>query len=155
MAIRTEYPQAWSPPRFREQPAGAFVVRGTGVEEGGPADLIGRITVLVSPSGQITVGQQVRFTTVRLGGSAPLTYQWSGPAGLIPGATGASYTLTTTSTTDSGTYTCTVTSAGAIDSPQSAGAAITVVAAPVAFAWLMEDAGFILIEDGGHFLLET
>jgi hypothetical protein len=155
MAIRTEYPAAWTPPRFREQPAGAFIVRGSGVEDGGPPDLIGRITVLVSPLGQITVGQQVRFTAVRTGGSAPLSYQWSGPSGPIPGATGSSYSFTTTSTADSGTYTCTVTSAGATDSPQSGGAAITVVAAPVAFAILMEDGGFILMEDSGHILLET
>jgi hypothetical protein len=130
--VRTVFLDPWQPPRFREQPAGVVMVRGSGVEEGGPPDLIGRITVMVSPAGQITVGQEVRFITVRMGGTAPLSYQWSGPAGLIPGATGASYYLTTTSPADSGTYTCTVSSADATDSPQSAGATIVVVGPPVA-----------------------
>jgi hypothetical protein len=156
MAVRTVYVAPWQPPPFRPSTAPRrWISRGSGEGESGDPTLIGSIQVFVSPVGQITVGQEVRFTAVRTGGGAPLSYQWSGPAGLIPGATSSSYILTTTSTADSGTYTCTVTSAGASDSPQSGGAAITVVAAPTAFAWLMEDAGFILIEDGGHFLLET
>jgi hypothetical protein len=148
MAIRTEYPAAWTPPRFREQPAGAFIVRGSGVEDGGPPDLIGRITVLVSPLGQITVGQQVRFTAVRTGGSAPLSYQWSGPSGPIPGATGSSYSFTTTSAADSGTYTVTVTSPDATDGPVNAGATIVVVAPPTT-PGLITDTGAGIITDTG------
>jgi hypothetical protein len=154
--VRTEYRPVWTPPPFRPSTGQQrWIPRGSGVEEGGDPGLIGSITVIVSPLGQITVGQAVRFTAVRSGGGAPLSYQWSGPAGVIPGATSSVYNLTTTSTADSGTYTCVVTSAGASDSPQSGGAAITVVAAPVAFAILMEDGGFILMENGGHILLET
>jgi hypothetical protein len=152
MAVRTEYRTPWTPPRFRKQSAGAAIGCGTGIFEGGPADLIGRITVLVSPVGQITEGQTVRLTAVRTGGSAPLTYQWYGPGNvLIPGATSNSYSFVAQEG-DSGTYTCTVTSAGATDGPQSGGAAIVVT---VADKWLMEDSGFILMEDSGRFLLET
>jgi hypothetical protein len=70
----------------------------------------------------------VLFTAVRQGGSAPLTFQWSGPSGPIAGATGGSYTFTPTGTSDSGTYTVAVTSPGATDTPVSAGATIVVVA---------------------------
>jgi hypothetical protein len=153
MAVRTVYLDPWTPPRFREQSAGAGagIGCGTGIDEGGPTDLIGNITVLVSPIGQITEGQTVRLTAVRTGGSAPLTYQWSGPSGPIPGATSSTYSFVAQEG-DSGTYTCTVTSAGATDSPKSGGAAIVVT---VADKWLMEDSGFILMEDSGRFLLET
>ena len=71
--VRTEYRPAWTPPPFRPSTAPRrWIPRGSGVEEGGDPGLIGRITVLVSPLGQITVGQQVRFTAVRSGGGAPL-----------------------------------------------------------------------------------
>jgi len=147
--VRTEYRPVWTPPPFRPSTGQQrWIPRGSGVEEGGDPGLIGSITVMVSPLGQITVGQQVRFTAVRSGGGAPLSYQWSGPAGVIPGATSSVYNLTTTSTADSGTYTCVVTSAGASDSPQSGGAAITVVAAPVADL-IITDLGDHLITDTG------
>jgi hypothetical protein len=132
MVIRTTYVDSWQPPG--RPPGGGGrrnIPRGTGGgDSGGSSNLIGTIFVLVTPLGQITAGQEVRFTAVRSGGSAPLTYQWSGPSGVIPGATSNIYTFTTTSPSDSGTYTCTVTSAGATDTPKSAGATITVALPP-------------------------
>lgn len=87
---------------------------------------------MVRPPGQITVGQQVTLTAVRTGGGAtPLTYQWHGPDDSpIPGATGNSYTFTTTSPADSGTYRVVVDSASATDGPVAGSVAIVVVAPP-------------------------
>jgi hypothetical protein len=128
MVIRTTYPNPWQPSPFRPSPAGRRnIPRGSG--EGGPDPTrIGTITVLVNPPGQILIGQQVTFTAVRTNGGAPMTYQWYYDPGnvLIPGATGSSYTFTPTSTTNSGTYKVVVSSPGAVDTPQSGQAAITV-----------------------------
>ena len=49
----------------------------------------------------VAVGQSATFT-VSATGTAPLTFQWSRNGDVIPGATLSSYTLATTSATDSG-----------------------------------------------------
>lgn len=146
MARRIFLPFPWLPPPFRPSTSSRRrIPRGSGADDGGPPDLIGRITVLVSQRGALVAGRPVRFTAVRTGGSAPLTYQWSGPSGPIPGATGSAYTFTPAGPGDSGTYTVAVTSAGATDGPQTAGAAVTVVAANL----IITVAGDHIITDAG------
>src|SRR6185369_3207837 len=59
-------------------------------------------TITTQPADQtIHAGQTATFTVVATG-SAPLSYQWRRNGTAIPGATGASYTTPSQSTTDNG-----------------------------------------------------
>ncbi|GLH74544.1 hypothetical protein GETHLI_30460 [Geothrix limicola] len=57
----------------------------------------------------VTVGQPASFT-VAASGSGTLTYQWQKAGSAINGATNATFPLTSASASDSGSYTCVVTS---------------------------------------------
>lgn len=58
-------------------------------------------------SQSVTAGDPVTFTVVATG-DAPLAYQWSKGGADIPGATSASYTITSAAGSDAGSYTVTV-----------------------------------------------
>lgn len=70
----------------------------------------------VSGGGAVTQGNQASFT-VEATGTAPLTYQWKKAGSNISGATSSTYTIAVTTSSDTGSYTVTVTnSAGSADS---------------------------------------
>jgi plastocyanin len=150
---RSIYKTPWYPPPFRETPASAHRVpaRGTGSSGGGPPDLIGNVVVMIPPTGRVAEGDTVRFVAVRYGGSAPTSYEWSGPDGPIAGETSPTLTITATFAS-SGTYIVTVTSPDATDSPVTASASITVTA--VTFRIRTEADGFILTESNDLILQE-
>jgi len=88
-------------------------------------------TITTQPVNQtVTAGQTATFTVVA-GGTAPLSYQWQKNGANIAGATSASYTTPSTTTSDSGsTFRAVVTNtAGTVT---SAAATLTVNAAQVA-----------------------
>ncbi len=88
-------------------------------------------TITTPPANQtVTAGQTATFTVVAAG-TAPLSYQWQKNGASIAGATSASYTTPTTTTSDSGsTFAVVVTNtAGTVT---SAVATLTVNPAPVA-----------------------
>ncbi len=59
-------------------------------------------------SSSVTAGASATFSVVA-NGTAPLTYQWSKNGVSIPGATAATYAITSTSSSDAGTYRVVVT----------------------------------------------
>jgi hypothetical protein len=77
----------------------------------------------------VTAGASVTFT-VAASGSSPLTYQWQKGGATIAGATSATYTISTTTMNDAGTYTCVVTNSAG--SATSNAATLTVSAAATA-----------------------
>ena len=83
--------------------------------------------ITIQPASQaLSAGQPATFT-IAATGSAPLSYQWKKNGSAIAGATAASYTIATTSTTDNGaTFSATVTNA--IGTVTSNNAVLTVTA---------------------------
>ena len=80
-------------------------------------------TFTTQPSSQsVAVGQSVTFTAAASGSP---TYQWSGPNGVISGATSASLTLTNVQPAAAGAYTVTATVTGG--SVTSSSATLTVI----------------------------
>lgn len=75
----------------------------------------------------VRVGSQAILTVVAAG-TAPFTYQWKKGGTSIPGATAATYTITSSTTSNAGTYTVVVTNAAG--SVTSNSAALTVQAPP-------------------------
>ena len=69
----------------------------------------------------IVAGQPITFT-VTASGAAPLSYQWYNDNGAIPNATGASYTITSATLADSGSYHCVVSNNCGSDTSASAAA---------------------------------
>lgn len=75
------------------------------------------LTVSVAPVGPsiasqpqaatATVGTSVTFGVIA-NGTAPLVYQWLKGTAVVPGATGASYTIASVQASDAGSYTCVV-----------------------------------------------
>jgi Abnormal spindle-like microcephaly-assoc'd, ASPM-SPD-2-Hydin/Protein of unknown function (DUF1573) len=88
-------------------------------------------SITTSPTNQtVTAGQTATFTVVAAG-TAPLSYQWQKNGVNIAGATAASYTTPVTTTSDSGSTVAVVVS-NTVGTVTSAGATLTVNAAPVA-----------------------
>lgn len=82
-------------------------------------------TVFQEPQTQtVFVNRSVTFTVISLG-SLPFQYQWKFNGANIPGATGASHTIASAQTTDSGDYTVEITNAGG--TVMSAAATLTVL----------------------------
>ncbi len=80
-------------------------------------------TFTTQPASQsVAAGQSVTFTAAAAGSP---TYQWSGPNGVISGATGASLTLTNVQLSAAGAYTVTATVTGG--SVTSSSATLTVI----------------------------
>ena len=85
-------------------------------------------TFTTQPSSQtVAVGQSVTFTAAASGSP---TYQWSGPSGVISGATGGSLTLTNVQLSAAGTYSVTATVAGGAVTSNSAALTVLPLAAP-------------------------
>ncbi len=61
-------------------------------------------------SGSVGIGASTTFK-VETGGTGPLKYQWSKDGTSVPGATSATYTITSVKQSDAGSYTVTVTNA--------------------------------------------
>ena len=76
-------------------------------------------------SATVNAGQTATFTVVATGGQT-LTYQWQVNGVDIPGATGASYTTPSTSSTDNGAIYTVVVTNGAFGSVTSAPATLTI-----------------------------
>jgi hypothetical protein len=74
----------------------------------------------------VTAGQSASFSITATGSS--LTYQWRKGGTAIAGATAATYTISSTSTADAGSYDCVVTNSSG--SATSSAASLTVNAAP-------------------------
>jgi len=121
-------------------PGGAVVVRArqagnAAVAAAEPVDrtiafVAGALSPFITtpPADQIvTAGGSATFRVSAIGNPAP-TYQWSKDGTILPGATGATFTLAATTLADSGHYTATVTNFAGI---ASAGAALTVRTAPI------------------------
>ena len=69
-------------------------------------------TIIAPPaSGDVPLGGSLTLT-VTASGTDPLSYQWSKDGSAIPGATGASHTISGAASGDAGDYTVTVTNAG-------------------------------------------
>lgn len=86
------------------------------------------VAITTQPATQtVTAGASVTFTVAASGSPAPTTYQWFKNGTAIAGATGASYTLATTASTDAGSYTCAI--GNGLTSATSAAAVLTVNAA--------------------------
>ena len=82
------------------------------------------ISFATQPSNQtVTVGGAVTFTVVATG-TAPLSYQWYVNGTLIDGATSSSYTISSATAANAGSYTVTVT--GSSGSATSSAAILTV-----------------------------
>lgn len=66
----------------------------------------GRIAISTQPQG-LTVknGETATFTVSTIGGAGTVTYQWAKNGSIIPGATGASFTITNAKPSDNGNYT--------------------------------------------------
>jgi hypothetical protein len=80
--------------------------------------------IAAQPASQaVTTGANVTFT-VAASGSGTLSYQWQKDGTAITGATGASYSITTTLPADAGSYTCVVTNSAG--SSTSAAGTLTV-----------------------------
>ncbi len=83
------------------------------------------VSIITSPTTQtVAIGGSVTLS-VTATGPGTLSYQWLKNGTAIAGATGSTYTLTNAQTTDSGTYTVTVTSSSG-PTATSSGAVITV-----------------------------
>jgi hypothetical protein len=80
------------------------------------------LSIIAQPqSAAANLGQPVTFSVAAAGGKQPYTYQWFEGGKLISGATLATYTLTSVSTANAGTYLVTVTdSTGATVTSNSA-----------------------------------
>ncbi|MBI5386398.1 MAG: immunoglobulin domain-containing protein, partial [Verrucomicrobia bacterium] len=86
-------------------------------------------TITTQPASQtVTAGANVTFT-VSASGTTPFTYQWRKDGVNIPGATGATLTLTAVVVGDSGSYTVVVSNAGGSDTSDAA--ILTVNPAPI------------------------
>jgi hypothetical protein len=91
------------------------------------------ITITAQPAALTRLVGQPAIFTVKATGAAPftgLTYQWSGPAGVIAGATFASYTNSAVTNTDAGNYSVAI--SNAVATMNSASALLTVNADIVA-----------------------
>ena len=89
------------------------------------------LEIAVAPSDRtVTEGEDATFGVVATGGSGALTYQWLVDGTAIPDATGSELTLTAVTLDDSGTV-YTVEVGDDADTLVSAGATLTVEAAPV------------------------
>jgi hypothetical protein len=77
-------------------------------------------TVEIPPVSQsVYVGQPATFSVLASGASA-LAYQWQFEGGIIPGATGDSYTIASASYTNNGSYSCLISNSfGQISSPDA------------------------------------
>lgn len=93
----------------------------------------------------IAVGRTATFTVAAVG-SAPFTYQWLRNGQPIGAATGASYTTPAVSATDNGSVYAVVVTNGA-GSVTSAGANLTVFAAPAAAASCAGTSAFTVVSD--------
>jgi len=80
-------------------------------------------------SSSVTAGASATFSVVA-NGTAPLTYQWSKNGTAIPGATAATYAITSTSSSDAGTYRVVVTNS--LGTANSSAVTLTVTPAPSA-----------------------
>ncbi len=96
-----------------------------------PFDYIIHVTATsftTEPASQSVVqGQSVTFTAAAAGSP---TYQWTGPSGVISGATGASLTLANVQISAAGTYSVTATVAGGSVTSNSATLTVLPLAAP-------------------------
>jgi hypothetical protein len=82
-----------------------------------------------SPGLVVCLGDSVTLTENVNGGATPFAYQWSEAGiGNIPNATNSTYTVTSVSVSDIGSYTCTVTSSCGSNAVSPA---VTLVLAPV------------------------
>jgi len=80
--------------------------------------------ITTQPAGiTLNPGQKASFSVVATG-TAPLTYQWKKGSSSIPGATSATYTISSVVSTDAGSYTVTV--ANSAGSVTSSAAALTI-----------------------------
>jgi hypothetical protein len=87
-------------------------------------------SITTQPSASsVTAGSSASFTVVA-SGTAPLTYQWKKDGTSISGATSSTYSISSTSTGDAGSYTVVVTNSAG--SATSNAATLTVAAAVVA-----------------------
>jgi len=87
-------------------------------------------TITTQPTSRsAAVGTSTTFTVVATG-TAPLTYQWRRNGSDLAAATAASFTVSSVTTADAGTYTVTVTNSA--DTATSNGAVLTVTTAAVA-----------------------
>jgi hypothetical protein len=93
----------------------------------GSAALIGTGPMLSASSGTAQIGQSVTFS-VTVNGTAPFTYQWYKDGSILPGAVGATHTITTVGVGDAGTYYVVV--ANAAGSTTSDNAVLQVVGRP-------------------------
>ena len=100
---------------------------------------------------QVNTGQAANFR-VTASGTAPLTYQWRREGNLVPGATGATYTLATATAADAGVYSVVVSNlAGQVT---SAGARLTVLLPAAAgsdyFGRLPQGGAYALLSRSGR-----
>jgi len=87
-------------------------------------------TITTQPSSSsVTSGSAASFSAVA-GGTAPITYQWRKDGTAISGATGSTYSISSTATSDAGSYTVVVTNSAG--SATSNAATLTVTAAATA-----------------------
>jgi alpha-tubulin suppressor-like RCC1 family protein len=89
-------------------------------------------------SSSVTTGASATFS-VAAGGSTNLTYQWSKNGVSIPGATAATYSITTTTSSDAGTYRVVVTNS--LGTATSSTVTLTVTPAPSAPTITTQPAG--------------
>jgi alpha-tubulin suppressor-like RCC1 family protein len=89
-------------------------------------------------SSSVTAGASATFSVVA-NGTAPLTYQWSKNGTAIPGATAATYAITSTSSSDAGTYRVVVTNS--LGTANSSAVTLTVTPAPSAPTITTQPAG--------------
>ncbi len=83
-------------------------------------------SITTQPQSQsVGVGGVVSFAVVATG-TAPLAYQWRKDTVNIPGATGASYTIFSTVSSDAGSYTVVVSNSGGANPVTSSAAVLTV-----------------------------
>jgi hypothetical protein len=86
--------------------------------------------ITTQPTSQtVTAGQSVSFTVVATGTPAP-TYQWKKNGTAISGATSATYTIASTTTSSAGTYTVTVTNTAGSVTSSNAVLTVNAAAAP-------------------------
>ncbi len=89
-------------------------------------------------SSSVTAGASATFSVVA-NGTAPLTYQWSKNGTAIPGATAATYAITSTTSSDAGTYRVVVTNS--LGTANSSTVTLTVTPAPSAPTITTQPAG--------------
>ncbi|MCX8520208.1 MAG: immunoglobulin domain-containing protein, partial [Rhodoferax sp.] len=88
------------------------------------------ITVQPATAQTVTDGQSVTFS-VTATGTGPLVYQWKKGGNNIPGANSSTYTLQTTSTTDSGVYSVEVSNSAGPVTSSNATLTVSAVAAAI------------------------